>query len=34
MRSPTWEDYVHLAFNEIRIAGAASPQFRAGFARL
>lgn len=23
---PTWEDYVHLAFDEIRIAGAGSPQ--------
>lgn len=23
---PTWEDYVHLAFDEIRLAGAASPQ--------
>jgi uncharacterized membrane protein len=22
----TWEDYVHLAFDEIRIAGAGSPQ--------
>jgi uncharacterized membrane protein len=22
----TWDDYVHLAFDEIRIAGAASPQ--------
>lgn len=25
-RTMTWEDYVHLAFDEIRIAGAASPQ--------
>ena len=25
-RVMTWEDYVHLAFDEIRIAGAASPQ--------
>lgn len=25
-KCPTWEDYVHLAFDEIRIAGAASPQ--------
>jgi uncharacterized membrane protein len=22
----TWEDYIHLAFDEIRIAGAGSPQ--------
>jgi uncharacterized membrane protein len=22
----SWEDYVHLAFDEIRLAGAASPQ--------
>lgn len=25
-QSMSWEDYVHLAFNEIRIAGAGSPQ--------
>jgi uncharacterized membrane protein len=25
-RSMTWEDYVHLAFDEIRMAGAGSPQ--------
>jgi uncharacterized membrane protein len=25
-QSKTWEDYVHLAFDEIRIAGAGSPQ--------
>src|SRR5690606_15096866 len=25
-QSMTWEDYVHLAFDEIRIAGAGSPQ--------
>lgn len=25
-KSPTWDDYVHLAFDEIRMAGAASPQ--------
>jgi uncharacterized membrane protein len=25
-RSMTWDDYVHLAFDEIRIAGAGSPQ--------
>lgn len=24
--SMTWEEYVHLAFDEIRMAGAASPQ--------
>ena len=24
--SMTWEDYVHLAFDEIRMAGAGSPQ--------
>ena len=24
--SMTWEEYVHLAFDEIRVAGAASPQ--------
>jgi uncharacterized membrane protein len=24
--STTWEDYVHLAFDEIRMAGAGSPQ--------
>jgi uncharacterized membrane protein len=26
LRSKTWEDYVHLAFDEIRMAGAGSPQ--------
>ena len=26
MRTMTWEDYVHLAFDEIRMAGAGSPQ--------
>ena len=25
-RSMAWEDYVHLAFDEIRMAGAGSPQ--------
>jgi uncharacterized membrane protein len=26
LKSKTWEDYVHLAFDEIRMAGAGSPQ--------
>ena len=26
MKTMTWENYVHLAFDEIRMAGAGSPQ--------
>ena len=30
MNTMSWEAYVHLAFSEIRLAGAGSPRWRVG----